>query len=72
MRWMAIVALVYSVGMTAWASYMAVSLDAARTELTESKRQVETYKRLQNADISRGDASDDLDWLCKRSRKGCP
>ena len=72
MRWLAAGLVAYCVAASAWAYVVSVKLDHVRAELAASKKQIETYKRLQNADISRGDSDADLEWLCKRSRKGCP
>lgn len=32
-------------------------------------RQLETHRRMDDADVSRGDPDDDADWLLRRSRK---
>lgn len=47
--------------------YQSRQIDALRDEVKGLQGAVDTYKRLQNADTSRGDSGADLDWLCKRS-----
>jgi hypothetical protein len=40
-----------------------------KIEIDALEAQVETFGRMNDADVSRGDAADDLDWLQQRSKR---
>lgn len=50
-----------------WVEYQARKIELLQDEVKQLQGAADAYKRIQNADTSRGDDSDDLDWLCKRS-----
>lgn len=51
-------------GATVWGARSA----RKEQEAAEARRQLETHRRMEDADVSRGDPDDDLDWL--RGRAG--
>lgn len=44
-------------------------LEQAQEELDRTKNNVDTYKRIQNADTGNGDVDADTRWLCERAGK---
>lgn len=74
MMWRVVVALLaVIVAMLFLIEHQADRIDTLREENRALSGAVDTYKRLQNADTSRGNSSDDDSWLCKRSpaSSGC-
>lgn len=81
MMWRLVVALLFvCFGGLFWIEQQARRIDELRETISDLKAEnqqlrdvADAHRRMQDADTSRGNSSDDLDWLCARSKHsaGC-